>query len=177
MLEEPESVTQSSKKRKADSLKDTPTAGPSHPSKKQAKTASEPKLTPSNPAAASASTAKQQQAKSKGDKPVAAAAEGATAATKKADKAAAGAATAAAAVGGDGAPMSKSQLKKQRKKALGNEAASAADPPGILRCSKTVTINSHSITNIHNRYNTLASQFKRASQAAAAAVLQVIRLV
>lgn len=129
VLEEPEAAIQSSKKRKADSLKDTPTAAPSHPSKKQAKTASDQP--------APTSTAK--QAKHKGDKAVAAAAAGATAGNKKSDKAAAAAAGGAAAVaaGGDGAPLSKSQLKKQRKKGVGNEdaaAAAAADTPGILLC-------------------------------------------
>ena len=124
VLEEPEAATQSSKKRKADSLKDTPTAAPSHLSKKQAKAASDQP--------APTSTAK--QAKHKGDKALAPAAEGATAGNKKADKAGA-AATAAA--GGDSAPLSKSQLKKQRKKGVGNEdaaAAAAADTPGILLC-------------------------------------------
>ena len=76
------------------------------------------------------------QSSSRLDTPVAAAAEAATAASSKSQKAAAGAA--AAAVAGSGwALVSKSQLKKQRKKALGTEeAAAAADAPGILCCLK-----------------------------------------
>ena len=74
------------------------------------------------------------QSSSRLDTPVAAAAEAATAASSKSQKAAAG----AAAVAGSGwALVSKSQLKKQRKKALGTEeAAAAADAPGILCCLK-----------------------------------------
>ncbi|KAL3153444.1 hypothetical protein ABBQ38_011778 [Trebouxia sp. C0009 RCD-2024] len=124
--EEPDLAAHSSKKRKADTLKDAPLAAPSHPSKKQAKVASNQKPTASTSTAASTpNTAKQQhqqQPKHKSDKSVA---EGAAAGSKKADKSAT-----AAVPDADGASLSKSQLKKQRKKAQGNEeAAASADAP------------------------------------------------
>ena len=129
VLEESEAAAQTSKKRKADTLKDTPaatpTTAPSHASKKQAKAepASKPGVA-APPAAAAPIGAKQK----KTDK---AAASTEAAATKKSDKAAP-----AAAAEGSEAPLSKSQLKKQRKKAQGGEeaaaAASAADIPGDL---------------------------------------------
>ncbi|KAL3141962.1 hypothetical protein ABBQ32_004608 [Trebouxia sp. C0010 RCD-2024] len=129
--DEPDLAAQSSKKRKADTLKDAPLAAPSHPSKKQAKVASSQKPTSSNPTAASTpNTAKQQQQqqqqqqqpKHKSDKSVA---EGAAAGSKKAERAASAAVSDA-----DGTSLSKSQLKKQRKKAQGNEeAAASADAP------------------------------------------------
>ena len=104
-------------------------SAPSHPSKKQAKVAPSQKPAASNPTASTPNTAKQQpqqqqqQPKHKSDK---SAAEGAAAGSKKADKAALGTVADA-----DGAPLSKSQLKKQRKKAQGNEeAAATADTPG-----------------------------------------------
>ncbi len=140
MLEDQQPAAQSSKKRKADPSKDTP-ATP-HP-KKQAKAEADSQEKPrSAPASAPAAVTTKQKKSDKAAAAVAPASQ--VAAAQKPSKAAAASAAGAsqAAAAEAEAPLSKSQLKKQRKKAqeAGSAAALASDAPGThvpYMCSAT----------------------------------------